>query len=78
MLWNMIVIISKSLLFELEVLLNEPLTSITLVLLGWIQPYKTFELILVIIVVPVIMNGFAFWFQDNFLKKKETPSTTVT
>jgi hypothetical protein len=25
----------------------------------------------VIIVVPVIMNGLAFWIQDNFLKKKE-------
>jgi AAA15 family ATPase/GTPase len=31
------------------------------------------ELILVIIVAPVIMNGLAFWFQDNFLKKKLTP-----
>ncbi len=41
--------------------------------LGWIQPYETLELILVIIIAPVIMNGFAFWFQDNFLKKKENP-----
>jgi hypothetical protein len=57
-------------MFELEVLLNEPLISISMFLLGWIQPYETLELILVIIVVPVIMNGFAFWFQDNFLKKK--------
>lgn len=29
------------------------------------------ELILVIVIVPVIMNGLAFWIQDNFLKKKE-------
>lgn len=27
-----------------------------------------------IIIAPVIMNGLAFWFQDNFLKKKETPA----
>lgn len=70
--WNMIVILAKSLMFELEILLSEPLISISTFLLGWIQPYQTFELILVIIIVPVIMNGFAFWFQDNFLKKKET------
>lgn len=25
----------------------------------------------VIVVVPVIMNGLAFWVQDNFLKKQE-------
>ena len=39
-------------------------------LLGWIQPYQTLELILVIIIAPLIMNALAFWFQDNFLKKK--------
>jgi hypothetical protein len=45
--------------------------AISLFFLGWIQPYEIFELILVIIIVPVIMNGFAFWMQDNFLKKQE-------
>ena len=42
-----------------------------MILIGWIQPYQTLELILVIIVVPVIMNGLAFWIQDNFLMKKD-------
>lgn len=28
----------------------------------------------VIVIVPVIMNGFAFWVQDNFLKKREIPA----
>jgi hypothetical protein len=59
-------------MFELEVLLSVPLISVSTFLIGWIQPYQTFELVLVIIIVPVIMNGFAFWFQDNFLKKKES------
>lgn len=70
LIWNAIVIVSKSILFETEVLLNVPLTNISLFLLGWIQPYETFELILVIIVLPVIMNGLAFWIQDNFLMKQ--------
>lgn len=54
-------------------LLNQPLIDIATDILWWIQPYKTLELILVIIIVPLIMNGFAFWFQDNFLMKKSTP-----
>lgn len=70
LIWNLIVVISKTLLFELEVLLSGPLIAVATLLIGWIQPYETLELILVIIVAPVIMNGLAFWFQDNFLKKK--------
>jgi hypothetical protein len=70
-LWNAIVVVSKTLLFEIEILLSGLLISISTLLLGWIQPYETLELILVIIIAPVIMNGLAFWFQDNFLKKKE-------
>jgi len=56
-------------------LLSTPITSIAMALIGWIQPYQTLELILVIIIVPVIMNGLAFWMQDNFLKKKDVRST---
>lgn len=52
-------------------LLSTPITTIAMFMIGWIQPYQTLELILVIIIVPVIMNGLAFWMQDNFLKKKE-------
>lgn len=65
--------VAKTLLFEIEVLLSGPLITVATFLLGWIQPYETLELILVIIIAPVIMNGLAFWFQDNFLKKKPTP-----
>lgn len=75
--WNLIVVISKTLLFYTELLLSQPIIDIALFLIGWIQPYQTLELILVIIVVPVIMNGLAFWIQDNFLKKKDTTPTAV-
>jgi len=27
----------------------------------------------VIVIIPVIMNGLAFWVQDNFLMKKDQP-----
>ena len=69
--WNIVVILSKTLLFYTEMLLSTPVTSIAMFLIGWIQPYQTLELSLVIIIVPVIMNGLAFWMQDNFLKKKD-------
>lgn len=44
-------------------------------LLGWIQPYPTWELIIVIIIIPVFMNALAFWIQDNFLKKQDVKTT---
>ena len=37
---------------------------------GWTQAYPILELFIVIVFVPVIMNGLAFWVQDNFLMKK--------
>jgi hypothetical protein len=39
--------------------------------MGWIEDYEILELVVVIVIVPVIMNGLAFWVQDNFLKKQE-------
>jgi len=68
--WNAIVVVSKTVLFYFELLLSNPIIDVAVFLIGWIQPYETLELILVIIIVPVIMNGLAFWIQDNFLKKK--------
>jgi len=38
--------------------------------LGWIEAYPNLELIVVMVIVPVVMNGLAFWVQDNFLKKR--------
>ena len=69
--WNAIVIFSKFLLFIMEFFCKVILDKISEFLLGWIQKYPNLELIFVIIVVPVIMNGFAFWIQDNFLKKRD-------
>lgn len=69
--WNIIVIVCKSILFTVELLCNKPLNAVSEFLLGWVQPYEALELVLVIIIIPVIMNGLAFWIQDNFLKKSE-------
>ncbi len=39
--------------------------------MGWIEDYPVLELFVVIVIVPVIMNGLAFWIQDNFLMKRD-------
>lgn len=55
----------------MEYFLRTLLNKISEILLGWIEAYPRLELIFVIVVVPVIMNGFAFWVQDSFLKKRD-------
>lgn len=70
LIWNAIVIVAKIVLFLLEYFLSAFLDIVSKFLLGWIEAYPTLELMVVIVVVPVIMNGFAFWVQDNFLKKR--------
>ena len=72
--WNSIVIMSKIILFVLEFFLRRILEGLSQFLLGWIEAYPKLELVFVLIVVPVIMNGFAFWVQDNFLKKRDLTS----
>lgn len=66
-------IVAKVILFSMEFGLSSFLDIMSKFLLGWIEAYPTLELVVVIVIVPVIMNGFAFWVQDNFLKKREIP-----
>lgn len=70
-LWNSVFIISKILVFVSEFFLRDVLDGTSHFLLGWIEKYPDFELVLVIVVVPVMMNGLAFWIVDNFLKKRD-------
>jgi hypothetical protein len=69
--WMLIVVVGKSILFGLEFGLEGTIKDITFALMGWIEAYQILELVVVIVIVPVIMNGFAFWIQDNFLMKKQ-------
>jgi Tfp pilus assembly protein PilO len=42
-----------------------------MMILGWIEDYPILELLVVMVIVPVIMNGLAYWVQDNFLMKRD-------
>ena len=74
MLWNVIVMSMKSLLFFIQDLLSSQIMWVTEALMGWITSYPKLELVLVMFVVPVVMNALAFWVQDNFLMKKKQES----
>jgi hypothetical protein len=54
----------------LEFFFRKVLDTISTFLLGWIENYPNLELVFVLVLGPVVMNGFAFWVQDNFLKKR--------
>lgn len=61
--------LAKSVLFGLEIAAQQPLQSFSAFAFGWIESYPVLELFSVIVFVPVVMNAFAFWVQDNFLMK---------
>ena len=65
-----VVCIGKGVLFGFEYGLKDPLKKFSFLIMGWIENYPVLELIVVIVIVPVVMNGLAFWIQDNFLMKK--------
>lgn len=46
-----------------------PLNEIGGYIFAGLESYPKFELILVMIVTPLMMNSFQYWVQDNFLKK---------
>lgn len=75
LIWISVVVIGKIFLFSLEFGLRNPLKIFSFLIMGWIENYPILELFVVIVIVPVIMNGLAFWIQDNFLMKRD--KTTV-
>ena len=70
LIWVSVVVIAKMALFGFEYGLRNPLKRFSFLIMGWIENYPVLELIVVIVFVPVLMNGLAFWIQDNFLMKK--------
>lgn len=63
-----IVVVEKLLLVFLVVSFTDEVTSITNVLLGWLDSYPKIKLILVMVASPLVMNVFALWVADSFLQ----------
>eukprot|EP01016_Furgasonia_blochmanni_P015860 TRINITY_DN1887_c0_g1_i7.p2 TRINITY_DN1887_c0_g1~~TRINITY_DN1887_c0_g1_i7.p2 ORF type:complete len:257 (-),score=20.39 TRINITY_DN1887_c0_g1_i7:908-1678(-) len=69
--WNIVVLLSKSVLFLIEALLVDPLDTASSFILGGLDSYANIKLVVVVIIVPCIMNSVQFWIQDTFLKKTD-------
>ncbi|EWS72964.1 homocysteine S-methyltransferase family protein (macronuclear) [Tetrahymena thermophila SB210] len=74
LIWNVIVIMSKSVLYFIQMGLQNVLLQIAGFLFQGITNIYL-ELIIVMAIIPVVMNGLQFWVQDNFLKKHEFSQT---
>lgn len=66
--WGLIVIISKVLLYVIQTLFAPILETVTTVMLGWMNIYPRIKLLLIMVVIPFIFNSIQFWIQDNILK----------
>mmetsp|Transcript_30916 Transcript_30916/g.30556 ORF Transcript_30916/g.30556 Transcript_30916/m.30556 type:complete len:86 (-) Transcript_30916:16-273(-) len=53
------------------VVFKSPLRFIGDLLLKPIERFPNFELIMVMIIIPVVMNSLMFWITDSFLKNEE-------
>ena len=68
--WCLIVAFVKTILAVFIFLASTVLGFVGSLLLGWLEPYPQFELLFVMILVPLVMNCMQFWVQDTFLKDK--------
>eukprot|EP01016_Furgasonia_blochmanni_P021228 TRINITY_DN2351_c0_g1_i2.p2 TRINITY_DN2351_c0_g1~~TRINITY_DN2351_c0_g1_i2.p2 ORF type:complete len:167 (+),score=22.78 TRINITY_DN2351_c0_g1_i2:112-612(+) len=71
LLWNFFVFLSKILLLGVQAMFAALLVEMSAHLWSSLDNMPNFKLLIVMVIVPVIMNSFQFWIQDNFLKKQE-------
>jgi hypothetical protein len=67
--WNLIVGLTKSILAGFMWIGADYLGALGAKIFRRLDPYPRVELVVVMFIVPLIMNAFQFWVQDNFLKK---------
>jgi hypothetical protein len=70
LIWNAVVILSKLLVLALELLFGGVLLLAVSWALGWLQRWPTLELLAVLFLIPMVLNAAAFWWQDNWLKRR--------
>lgn len=66
--WVCIVVISKSALIFIILGFTPVLGFIGSAILAPLSLLPKFQLVIVMVIVPFVMNGFQFWVQDNILK----------
>ena len=66
--WGIIVVIVKIILYVIQLSLANVLESTTTILIGWLNIYPNIKLLLIMIVIPFFLNSIQFWIQDSMLK----------
>eukprot|EP00828_Plagiopyla_frontata_P020263 TRINITY_DN2588_c0_g1_i5.p2 TRINITY_DN2588_c0_g1~~TRINITY_DN2588_c0_g1_i5.p2 ORF type:complete len:205 (+),score=41.88 TRINITY_DN2588_c0_g1_i5:352-966(+) len=69
--WALIVVMSKATLYFFQIIFQSLLEDVGNFIFSGIKTIIWLKLLIVIILVPLVMNSFCFWIQDNFLKKNE-------
>ena len=73
--WMLVVWLMKASMIGVMLVLKQPLEAAGGALLGPLEPYPKAELVFVMVVVPVVMNGVMFWVIDSFLQKEKGGKT---
>lgn len=75
--WNLIVVVSKIFLYVIQFKLSSVLQLAGDFLFDWLNGMPNLKLIIVMVFVPLILNGIQFWIQDNFLKKNDIQKSEI-
>jgi len=62
---------SKTILYFLQLMLAPVLEEIADFIFYPVLDKPELKLVIIMILIPIVMNGLMFWIQDNFLKKNE-------
>lgn len=70
--WLLIVMMSKAVVLSFLIVFMIPINKFGEYAFRVITPYPKFELLLVMIGIPMVMNSVQFWLTDTVLKQKHT------
>jgi hypothetical protein len=70
-LWLMIVLLMKVTMIGVMIMIRVPLDWVGEAILSPLKPFPKVELIFVMVIVPIIVNGIMFWVTDSYLKFEE-------
>ena len=75
--WICIFTIMKGIVVGIMWLAHSPLNTVGEAIFAPMEPYPKFELVIVMVIVPLIMNSFQYWVTDSFLKKSSKSTTPI-
>lgn len=71
--WIFVLTLAKFMVILISFIAKNALDAFGDILLAPFRISPDFELVMIMVVLPFLMNATQFWIQDNFLKKQEKP-----